>query len=126
MKGEIIISGHTHPVRFTMGAIEAIFIGLQIDDFSQLAEKMDITAIGKALKSTRVIAFEGVKAGYKYLAVPCPFKDIEDFTDAVTNFNELTPAIGMFTDAVNEFFKTDEPQGEVTGAGMENPSLSES
>jgi hypothetical protein len=126
MKGEIVINGRKHPIRFSMGAIEAVFTSLEIEDFSQLAAKMNASAIGKALKSTKAIAFEGIKGGYRGIGEPCPFKSIEDLAEEVAHFNELTPAISLFNEAVAEFFKSDEDTGEATGVGMENPLLSES
>lgn len=124
-QGEITIAGKAHPVRFNMLAIERAFSALDIQDFSQL-EKLNNKAVGKSMETTRIVAYEGIASGYKNLAVPCPFKSADDIAETVTNFNELTPIWGLFTEAVQAFFGA-QSEGELTGAGeLLTPSTSES
>ena len=124
-KGEIRLGDKAHPVRFNLAAIERVFISLEIDDFSQVSEKLNNKTIGKAIGSIKVIAYEGIRAGYKHLALPCPFADADDLADSVSKFAELSAILPIFTSAVNDFFTSDEP-GEVLGAGMESPLHSDS
>lgn len=123
-QGEIKLGDKAHPVRFTMSAIERVFITLEIDDFSQVSERLNNKTIGKAIGSIKVIAYEGIRAGYKHLALPCPFKDADELAESVDKFAELSAILPLFTQSVNDFFTSDEP-GEVMGAGEESPLHSE-
>lgn len=121
-QGEIKIAGVAHPVRYNMLAIESAFMALEIEDFSQL-EKLNNKAIGKSMATTRVVAYEGIRSGYKHLDVPCPFKSAEHLAETVSNFNELTAIWPLFTESVQAFFGE---VGEEKGAGELTPSTSES
>lgn len=123
-QGEIIIAGKAHPVRFNMGAIERVFTALDIADFSQLADTVNSQIMGKTLANMTVIAYEGIRAGYRNLAHPCPFKDAEDLAEEVNSFKEIAAVMPIFNAAIADFFATDEDTGELTGAGEGSPSVS--
>ena len=59
---EITINGKSHPLFFSMNAIEKIMEANKMTDFAALGEAQNPA---ESLKFARICAFYGIKAGYK-------------------------------------------------------------
>lgn len=112
---QIKIGGVTHPLYFSMLAIEQVFSDLQVDDFAKLGKVMSTKTASNSLKFGRACAFAGIQGGYRKIGEKCPFANIDDLADEVKAFNELEPAIIGFTKAVEEFFKPADDVAPVQG-----------
>jgi len=99
---EITINGISHPLFFSMNAIEKIMEDNKMSDFGSLGDAQNPA---ENLKFARICAFYGIKAGYKKLGKKCPYETAEDLGDEIQSFNELTPAMEGFTESVNGFFQ---------------------
>jgi hypothetical protein len=112
---QIKIGGDSHPLYFSMLAIEQVFSDLQVDDFAKLGKVMSTKTASNSLKFGRACAFAGIQGGYRKIGEKCPFANIDDLADEVKAFNELEPAIIGFTKAVEEFFKPADDVASVQG-----------
>jgi hypothetical protein len=112
---QIKIGGASHPLYFSMLAIEQVFADLQVDDFAKLGSVINTKTASNSLKFGRACAFAGIKGGYRKIGEKCPFADVDDLADEVKSFTELEPAILGFTKAVEEFFKPAEDVAPVQG-----------
>lgn len=112
---QITIGGVTHPLYFSMLAIEQVFADLQVDDFAKLGSVMNTKTASNSLKFGRACAFAGIQGGYRKIGEKCPFNNVDDLADEVKAFTELEPAILGFTKAVEEFFKPAEDVAPVQG-----------
>jgi hypothetical protein len=99
---EITINGKTHPLFFSMNAIEKIMEANKMTDFAALGEAQNPA---ESLKFARICAFYGIKAGYKKQGKKCPYETAEDLGDDVQNFTELTAAMEGFSESVSGFFQ---------------------
>lgn len=112
---EVKLGGVTHPLYFSMLAIEQVLAELKIEDFSQLGLVMDSQSVAKSMKFGRVCALAGIQSGYRKAGEKCPFVTSDDLADAVDHFIELEPAILAFSEAVQQFFKPADDVAPVTG-----------
>lgn len=111
----ISIGGVQHPLFFNMRAIENIMAEFNLEDFTQLGESMSSNNIAHSLKFARACAYYGIKSGYRKQGDKFPFVDIDDFADAIEAFSEIEPVIGLFTKAIEEFFKPRQGTSEAVG-----------
>lgn len=98
----ITINGKEYGLFFNMTAIEKIMEVSQMADFSAFAEKQEFV---KSLKFSRDCAFYGIKAACKRDKIEMPFESSEDLGDNIESFEDLAPAVELFTKAVGDFFQ---------------------
>jgi len=103
---EIVINGEKYPVAFDWLAIENVseFVG---DNSLDLTAK-NLNTYVTSLKFTRAVAFEGIKCGYRKIGEPCPFADSDALAEKVKAYAEISPVIAMYTEAVGEFYKSED------------------
>jgi hypothetical protein len=62
----------------------------------------------QSLKFTRLVAFEGIKCGYRKIGEACPFTDSDSLAESVTSYSELGAVVTIYTTAVSEFYHTED------------------
>jgi len=104
---EVLIAERKHPVHF--GWLELETISLSIGHKSPDDTANNIVNLVNNLQFTRLVAFEGVKAGYRKIGEACPFKTSEDLVDEVKNITEINPIIEEWVKRQAEFYQIEEP-----------------
>ena len=105
---EIVIAGKKHPVCFDWLAIENVseFVG----DNSLDTTTKKLNTYVQSLKFTRFVAFEGIKCGYRKIGEACPFADSDALAEAVKNYAEISPVVSIYTNAVAEFYHSEDEE----------------
>lgn len=98
---KIEINGVEHPMFMGLNAVTNIMQAMQWDDFSKLAEVVNPVVL---LKLSKHAAFEGIANACRIQGEDNPFTNADHLADAIQSFDELSPAVGMFTEACKSFF----------------------
>jgi hypothetical protein len=106
---QIEIGGVQHPLLFNFNSIREIMQIAGMQNFSDLSIQNDL---GKSMDLALQCAFYGILEGYEYQDQQTPFKTIQKLGSAVKRFSQLSPALDGFTEAMNDFFETDETEGK--------------
>lgn len=114
----ITINGKEYNLFFNMTAIEKVMKASQMQDFSNFADKKDFV---ESLKFSRDCAFYGLQAACKRDKIEMPFESSEDLGDNIESFEDLAPAVELFTKAVGDFFQG-KSQNKTAQKGTPTPS----
>lgn len=98
----ITINGKEYNLFFNLTAIESIMQESNMKDFSGFGDKKEFV---ESIKFARDCAYFGIKAACKRDKVEMPFTSSEDLGDHIESFDDLAPAIELFTKAVGDFFQ---------------------
>lgn len=109
MSTEILIGGASHPLLFNMNALRNVMLYIGAENFTELNMQKDLA---KSMDFALACAFYGILEGYEDKDEKTPFKTIQKLGGAVKRFTELAPALDAFTNAVTDFFSTEEPEGK--------------
>lgn len=109
MSTEIKIGGASHPLIFNMNALRNVMQLAGMESFADLNIEKDIA---KSMDFALSCAFYGILEGYERKGEKTPFKSVQDLGASIKRFTELTPALDGFTQAVTDFFSSDEPEGK--------------
>ncbi len=104
----IRIADTEHPVFFDWLAIEAISESIQERSLDSTVKNINTHA--NSLRFTRIVAFEGIKCGYKKQGKECPFKTSEELAEKVRGYNELGVIIAEYVSAVSEFYNSEDAE----------------
>jgi hypothetical protein len=105
----IEIGGVQHPLLFNFNSLRNIMEISGLQDFSELK---DIKHLADSLDFALNAAFYGIAEGYAAKDLESPFLTSHKLGAQITRLSQLQPALNAFTEAVGEFFKTDEPAGK--------------
>jgi hypothetical protein len=105
----IEIGGVQHPLLFNFNSLRNIMEIAGLHDFSELK---DIKQLAESLDFALNAAFYGIAEGYAAKDEESPYLTPHKLGSQITRLSQLQPALNAFTDAVSEFFKTDEPEGK--------------
>jgi len=113
MTTTIKIGGVQHPLLFNMNSLRNIMEVAGMESFADLSLQKDL---GKSMDFALSCAFYGILEGYEFEGKPTPFATVQKLGAAIKKFQQLTPAIEGFTEAITEFFAPDE-EAETTTTG---------
>ena len=102
----IEIGGVQHPLLFNFNSLRNVMEVAGMQDFSELK---DIKHLAESRDFALNAAFYGVIEGYAAKDQESPFLAPEKLGAQITRLSQLQPALNGFSEAVAEFFKTDEP-----------------
>jgi hypothetical protein len=105
----IEIGGVQHPLLFNFNSIREIMQIAGMENFSELTAQRDL---GKSMDFALQCAFYGILEGYESREEKTPFKTIQKLGASLKRFSELSPALDGFTQAINDFFESDETEGK--------------
>jgi hypothetical protein len=80
-----------------------------MENFADLNLQKDLA---KSMDFALSCAFYGILEGYEADGKKTPYASVQKLGAAVKKFTELSPALDGFTQAVGDFFSTDEPEGK--------------
>ena len=109
MSTEIKIGGVQHPLLFNMNSLRNVMQLAGMESFADLNMQKDLA---KSMDFALACAFYGIVEGYEAQGKKTPFASVQKLGAAITKFSELSPALDAFTQAVTDFFATDEPEGK--------------
>lgn len=109
MSTEIKIGGASHPLLFNMNSLRNVMQLAGMENFADLNTQKDLA---KSMDFALACAFYGILEGYEAKDEKTPFATVQKLGNKIQKFSELSPALEAFTQAVTEFFATDEPEGK--------------
>ena len=109
MSTEILIGGASHPLLFNMNSLRNVMQLAGMETFADLNLQQDVA---KSMDFALSCAFYGILEGYEAKGEKTPFATVQKLGASITKFTELSPALDAFTQAVTDFFSTDEPEGK--------------
>lgn len=105
----ITIGGVQHPLLFNMNALRNVMQLAGMENFADLSLQKDLA---KSMDFALACAFYGILEGYEADGKKTPFATVQKLGSSIKRFTELSPALDSFTQAVTDFFSTDEPEGK--------------
>jgi len=107
---KIIFLGKEYDVHYNMLSFEKIAEDMGVENIEEMGQQMMSGNIKVLLKSSRIIAFNGLLCASKVNGTDCPFDSVEQLGEKVTKFSDLNPFsevftktwLGFFTDNSNE------------------------
>ena len=108
---KINITGNDYPIFMGLNAVTNIMKAMQWDDFTKLSEVVNPLVL---MKLSKHAAFEGISNACRIQGENNPFTDADHLADAIQSFDELSPAVEMFTEACKSFFLKKETKKTAT------------
>jgi hypothetical protein len=105
----ITIGGVQHPLLFNMNSLRNVMQLAGMENFADLNLQKDLA---KSMDLALSCAFYGILEGYEAKGEKTPFATVQKLGASITKFTELSPALDEFTQAVSDFFSTEEPEGK--------------
>jgi len=105
----VTINGKQHPIRLPMGGITRVLRTLGVGT-AELAEKAQAQDFEELLKFSLTVTWSAIVSGYKFNGGDCPYSTPDQLAEDVEDMDELTPALELWTRAMQKFTGSDEPQ----------------
>jgi hypothetical protein len=109
MSTEILIGGASHPLLFNMNSLRNVMQIAGMETFADLNLQKDLA---KSMDFALACAFYGILEGYEAKGEQTPFTSTQKLGASIKKFSELSPALDAFTQAVTDFFSSDESEGK--------------
>lgn len=84
-----------------LNAVQRVMEDMQWDDFSKLSEVVNPVVL---LKLSKHSAFHAIANGCRVQNAENPFENADHLADTIESFDELRPAVDLFTEACKGFF----------------------
>lgn len=101
---KVVFLGKKYDVAYNMLAFERIADDLGVDNIEDMGKKLMSGNIKTLLKTSRVIAYNGLLCASEINAKECPFNSADDLGKAAKVFSDLNPFSSAFTKAWLGFF----------------------
>lgn len=105
----LIIGTENYQAEFNMNTIRSIMRDWGAEKFQDLQVSADI---GAQMDFALLCAYHGINEAAAIRGEKATFILIADLGRKVTRFTELMPAMSAFTEAVSEFYKSDDEEGK--------------
>ena len=105
MKNKIEIGGEIHPLIFNMNSLRNIMTHMGMKSFAELQQTMDLAM---TMDLSLVSAFYAILEGYESNDQQSPFQNANQIGRKITKYTDLMPAIKGFSEAMTDFFQTEE------------------